>query len=205
MGKGNKKKKQEDAIEKLVKPIEIISAKIVDDFCEYSYEVKTGAGAGDTIKVTNNKSKLINEDMRIAFFMLNVHLAVIDDAFAHSNKEIANINKMHNDELSTLYIVNQFKVKGSEENRTVVLTGYKTLNVGDVMDLVTPKVDLSGLGGYPWYNELSEALDNVISEVEQYMNGKFTLLHHDDINPNQLTIGDELKERELTDDLEAHA
>ena len=189
----------------MVKPIEIISAKIVDDFCEYSYEVKTGAGAGDTIKVTNNKSKLINEDMRIAFFMLNVHLAVIDDAFAHSNKEIANINKMHNDELSTLYIVNQFKVKGSEENRTVVLTGYKTLNVGDVMDLVTPKVDLSGLGGYPWYNELSEALDNVISEVEQYMNGKFTLLHHDDINPNQLTIGDELKERELTDDLEAHA
>ncbi len=198
-----KKNKQKDEVQ-AIKPIEIISAKIVDDFCEYSYEVKTGVGTGDTITVKNNKSKLINEDMRIAFFKLNVHLAVIDDVFAHSNKEFGNINKMHNDELSTLYIVNQFKVKGSEENKTVSLAGYKTLNIGNVMDLVSPKVDLSGMGGYAWYNELSESLNNVISEVEQYMNGKFTLLHIDEIDANQLTIQDEINSRELEDDLKKH-
>lgn len=175
------------------KTFEIISAKINDDYCEYSYEVKSGVGVGDTVTVKNNKTKLIDEDMRIAFYKFNVHLAIIDDVFKHSNIQIDALKPFHNHELTGMFTVTGFKIKGSEENEAIILTGYKQVNVGGIMDLETPKIELSQLSGYPWYNELKEAADEARNEVELYMGGKFELSEKEEKpNPKQLKITDNM-------------
>ena len=53
------------------KPFIISSAKIKDDYCEYSYEIKKGIGYGDTHSVKGKG--IINDDLRKAMNKLNVH------------------------------------------------------------------------------------------------------------------------------------
>jgi hypothetical protein len=82
--------------------ISITGAEIKDDFCHYSYEIISGKPAGFTHNVKG--TGIIDDDMRTAFSKLNVHLAVIDDVFKHSDITIGDIDKMHNDDLALLYM-----------------------------------------------------------------------------------------------------
>jgi hypothetical protein len=158
--------------------ISITGAEIKDDFCHYSYEIISGKPAGFTHNVKG--TGIIDDDMRTAFSKLNVHLAVIDDVFKHSDITIGDIDKMHNDDLALLYMVSGFKIKGGEENMSVVLLGTKYLSAGSRMKLESPKIPIDSLSSYQWHNELRAIVDNCCAEVEAYHNGKYTPVKKDE-------------------------
>lgn len=179
-----KKKNNLTLVEK--KSFAITSAAIADDFCNYGFEVLSGVNTGD---VNTVKGKgIIDEDLRDAFQALNVHLAAIDDAFADTDE--SDIERLTNDEIAAKYYVTGFKIKGSEDDESIVLIGTKQVSAShDRMSLVSPKVPLK-LSSYKFADQLKEAADKARLEVELYRGGKCTVPEEGEENPNQLTIAD---------------
>lgn len=154
---------------------EIKEATIKDDFCNYGYEITGGIGIGDTHNVKG--SGIIDDDMRDAFAIFNVHLAVLDDVFKHSGIEITDIDTMHGHELTQLFHVTGFKIKGGKENECIVLIGTKYVSsAGGRFDLESPKIPLDNLSSYKWYNELKMTADRARDEVALYKEGKYTVV-----------------------------
>jgi hypothetical protein len=173
----------------------IKEASLKDDFCNYTFEIITGVGSGDTHSVKG--SGIIEDDMREAFGKFNVHLAAIDDVFKLSGIELEDIDKYHAHELATRYHVTGFKIKGGTENESIILVGSKFVGTaGGRIELATPKIPLDNLSSYQWYNELKAAADNAREEVALYKEGKYTSVQEEDDKPNprQLTIGDAIKQ-----------
>lgn len=166
----------------------IKEATIKDDFCNYSYEIISGIGRGDSESAKG--SNIIDIDMHKAFAKFNVHLAVIDDAFKYKGVEIADIDKEHNHELTGYYQVTGFKIKGGKENESIVLIGTKYVSTaGARMEIATPKIALDNLSSYKWYNELRKAADNAREEVALYKEGKYTEVEPEEKeDPAQLKI-----------------
>lgn len=187
MAKKSKLKKVEEE-----KPFKIMNATIVDDFCNYGFEIKSGVGIGDKHNVKGNG--IIEQDMKDAFEKLNVHLAAIDDVFKHSEIDIDNIDKFHNHELTGDYQVTGFKISALGENEAIVLVGHKHVSCsGERMDIQTPKIPMDSLSSYQWYNELKDASDKARLEVELYKGGKCTkVVESDEEDPKQLNIGHEM-------------
>lgn len=155
------------------RPFEITMAAIKDDFCNYSYEIVDGIGIGDSHAVKG--SGLIDDDMRNALSVFNVHLAVIDDVFKHSDVQFEDIDKMHGEELTGLYHVTGFKIKGSKDNESIVLVGNKYVSqAGGRLELETPKIPLDNLSSYTWFEQLKIAADKARLEVALYKEGKYT-------------------------------
>lgn len=192
----NKKKKQKEEEQ----PISIMGATLVDGFCNYEVEIIKGTGVG-THGVKG--AGLFKDDLADAFADLNVHLACIDEVFKHSGKEFKDINKMIPDELTGLYRVVSFKIKGKKNNEYVILMGTKYVtSSGGYMEIKTPKIGLDKLSSYKWWNELKQCTDTARKEVELYMGGKFTPVEEEEgkTNPNQLSILDgENGKGEITD------
>lgn len=155
------------------RPYEITMAVIKDDFCNYSYEIVDGVGVGDSHAVKG--SGLIENDMRNAFSVFNVHLPVIDDVFKHSDVQFEDVDKMHGEELTGLYHVTGFKIKGSKDNESIVLVGNKYVSqAGGRLELETPKIPLDNLSSYAWFKQLKIAADKARLEVALYKEGKYT-------------------------------
>lgn len=176
-GENFKELSSDNAIVKLLNEDEkvfiIKDAAIKDDFCNYSYEIVSGICLGD-IHAVKGKG-IIDDEMRNAFAALNVHLACIDDVFKHSGIEISNIDDMIDNELTFLYNVTGFKIKGSKDDEQIILIGNKyASSAGGRIELEMPKVPLDNLSSYKWYNELKIAADNARREVELYKGGKYT-------------------------------
>lgn len=177
MSKGKKGSKENpisseelrDVLEELVKPLEIKEAAVKDDYCNYSYELMTGKSEGDVI--VRKGAAIVHKDMLDAFEKLNVHLAVIDDAFNYSKVEIDDIDKMHDHELTGLFNVTGFKLRGNSETASVILVGTKFIKNGGYISLETPRIKFDS--NYKFKNELKDAVDKCCREVEAYMNGKF--------------------------------
>jgi hypothetical protein len=150
----------------------IKDATIKDDFCNYGYEIKSGIGIGDTHNVKG--SGIIDNDLREALGVFNVHLAAIDDAFKFSKYEIEDIDKEHVHELTGLYSVTGFKMSGTEEAESIILIGSKYVSAGGRIKLETPKIPLDSASSYKWYNELKAAADTAREEVALYKEGKCT-------------------------------
>jgi hypothetical protein len=150
----------------------ILEAKIKDDFCHYAFEVTEGAGLGDPhgVKGTN----LIKDELRETFARLRVHLAVIDDVFNYQKIEIKDIDQMHGHEVTQLFHVTGFKIKGTDDAETVILIGNKYLSGGSRMELESPAIALDSLSSYKWYNELKAAIDAARYEVALYKEGNYT-------------------------------
>lgn len=171
------RKKKEDVVEALMslltkRSYDITAAMIKDDFCKYSYEVTEGVGVGDPHTVPS--THIILDDMRTAFAAFNVHLAVIDDVFKHADIQFDDVNKMHGDELTGLYNVTGFKIKGSKDNESIILIGNKYVSqAGGRIELESPKIPLDNLSSYKWYNELKIAADKAREEVALYKEGKY--------------------------------
>lgn len=185
MGKSNKKKGAEDngvdeqvAASSDVSKVVIMEAAIKDDFCNYKYEFVGGHFDGFVPNV--NGKGIIDEDLRNAFLKLNVHLAVADDIFKHSDVAIKSISSMHKHELAQLYFVTGFKMKGGEDNECIVLIGTKFLSTGSRMSLESPKIPIDPSSSYKWYNELKQAADDCRHEVMAYHEGKFTNVEKDE-------------------------
>ncbi|HEY8690550.1 MAG TPA: hypothetical protein VIM07_15040 [Chitinophagaceae bacterium] len=159
---------RDDELSEIPKALEIKEAAIKDDYCNYSYELMQGVGEGDIIG--RKGAAVVHNDMLDAFEKLNVHLAVIDDAFRYSHIEIEDIDMMHSSELAGLFKVTGLKLRGNADNESVILVGTKFIKTGGYISLETPRIKFDS--GYPFKNELHEAVYKCCDEVEQYMNGK---------------------------------
>jgi hypothetical protein len=149
-----------------VKPLVITNAVIKERLCNYGYEIKTGPGAGD--KIPNRKgSAFIHHDMVFAFSELNIHLAIIDDAFKPLG--IDDFREMENHEAIESFSVIGFKITGSEGDEGYILIGEKWVSQGGI-GLETPKI--TATSNYPFFSELKEKVEAVRNEIELYMNGK---------------------------------
>jgi len=174
-GKENKKTNQDSDLEAKTdatipqSPVLIKSAMISDGVCNYSYEIISGVGTGDTL---NRKgSNAVHPDMEQAFKNLNVFLAIIDDAFHIKGIEIENPEAFNDHEVTELFSVTGFSVSGKNENEGLKLNGTKWVTVGGTMDCDTPKISISS--GWKFRKELFEVVEVCKNEVEQYMNGKY--------------------------------
>lgn len=156
------------ALKVMEKPFEIKGAVIKDGFCKYSYQMMNGPTEGDVLD--RKGAHIVHDDMTNAFEKLNVHCAVIDDAFKFSKITIESIEDMREHELTQLFSVSGFKIGGSEENESVVLTGIKWVSEGGNIAWESTKIKFDG--GYKWISDLRECVDKCIDEVYQYMNGK---------------------------------
>lgn len=179
----------------------IIKADIKDDFCNHKYEVISGPASGEKHNV--NGPGLIMDTLRDAFGNLRVHLACIDDAFKHAAVAIDDIDQYHMHDLTNLYHVTGFEVKGSKGNECIVLKGNKFVSsVGARMEVETPKVALDDLSPYKWYAALSAAVEEVRNEVALYKEGNYSKVEtdvEDEDNPRQLTIADQINNEDEAD------
>lgn len=156
--------------EKKAKPIEVKSAELVDQmFCNYKY--KHTVGPNTTNSVATKSEVPVHHDLVHRFRQLDAHLAVICEEVDPAL--IGDINDIDHDPTSdkiSKFEVTKFTVDGPIESLTLVLSGLKELSTGDSIKLETPKINVDG--SYPFAQELSSTLIDLISEVEQYMQGK---------------------------------
>lgn len=185
------------------KQFEITAASIKDDFCNYTYEIIKGVGFGDTHQVKGKG--IVDPDMLNAFAKLNVHLAVLDDAFLLSGIEVVNIDLHHTHELATNYAVTGFKVKGEGENKSVVLVGNKYItSASGRIAIETPKIFIGNASTYKWRQELDNAIEKAREEVALYKNGKYTVAETSgDEDPNQSEMSFEPQEEEAANMIES--
>lgn len=80
------------------KEVHIKSALLKDDFCNYTYEQKSGVTAGDGCK--REGSNIVHDDLKEAFKKLNVHLAFIDDAFINAGHHVNDIEEWNESEIT---------------------------------------------------------------------------------------------------------
>jgi hypothetical protein len=148
------------------KCVEIKSASLSDALCNYSYELLTGKTKGDGL---SRKGKhIVDEDLEIAFDKFDVFLAHLDDAYT-GNDNATELSILESEPETDKYYVNSFSISGVEENKSLILSGYKEVTNG-VIKFAAPKVKLQG--NYLYLTQLTECLENAIKEVEYYMNGK---------------------------------
>ncbi|MBG0512900.1 hypothetical protein I4P13_15470 [Elizabethkingia meningoseptica] len=148
-------------------PIEIRSAAIKDLSCNYTYEILVGKTKGDVS--TRKGAQIIHEDLDKAFKEMDMFLAHIDGAFESWAKNQTPIQDLEADEKLANYSVSGFKISGQEENKSVILIGYKETDFGTI-SFDTPKIKLEST--YLYKEELNDRLLTLINEVEEYMNGK---------------------------------
>jgi hypothetical protein len=166
----SKKKKDNieiDVIEKMKKEIEIKSASLKDDFCNYSYELRTGVMIGD--ELSRNGASVVHEDLRKKFARLAVHIAFCDGSYGLAKIDVQDIDSHHDDDIASTYDATGFKINGSGDSASVVLIGTKGVRGGRLI-MKMPEIDFNG--SYPFINELRVAIDDCIEEVEAYMHGK---------------------------------
>jgi len=149
------------------KSIEIRSASLRDQLCNYSYELLTGKTKGDAI---NRKGvHIVHDDLIQQFKELDVFLAHIDGCFRDANNQTP-LSELEAEDSLALYEVSGFKLSGVEENKSIILVGHKEVTQGTI-SFETPKIKLSG-STYLYIEELTQRLYATIEEVEQYMEGK---------------------------------
>jgi hypothetical protein len=155
----------------------ISAASLSADFCHYSYSLASGITRGD--EVNRKGSLIVHDDLKNAFEKLYVHLAAICEEIDYSKiKNIETIEAYDEDNHKTnsieykvsRFYVSGFSIKGTGENEGVVINGSKLLSTDDSVKLTSPNTSWGG--DYPYINELKVAIDNIIFEVEEYMNGK---------------------------------
>lgn len=176
-----------DAIAELLtddRDVIIKGGQIHDGKLNYSFEKLKAPGKGTKEKAIG--PDIVHSDLMEAFKRLNVHLAVIDDAFkSKMKKKDTRLEDLAADhEVVELYDVSGFEIKGKEEDEKVILIGTKYVSLGGRMDIKSIPVNM-GLTTYKFYNELKADMDFVRMEVEEYRNGKCTPVLEDDIDPSQ--------------------
>ncbi|RKT01060.1 hypothetical protein [Chryseobacterium defluvii] len=149
------------------KQIEIKSGSLKDHFLTYSYELLVGVMKGD--ELTRKGVHIVHDDMLEAFKQLDVFLAHIDGLYHWTNNQTP-IHELEEFEGLENYYVTAFKITGTEENKSVILTGGK-MGVYGTIGFSTPKIKLDN-SNYLYVEELQNRLRIVIEQVEAYMNGK---------------------------------
>ncbi|QES88832.1 hypothetical protein [Rhizosphaericola mali] len=149
------------------KEIEIKSATLKDEMCDYTYELLTGKSKGDVL--SRDGVHIVHEDLSEAFKELLIFVAHIDGVFAHFAQNDTPLKDLEAKAIVDTYNITGFKISGVEENKSVVLYGSKNVQYGKI-PLTLPKIKFSG--SYLYIEELQNRLYKVLNEVELYMEGK---------------------------------
>lgn len=156
----------DELIKQQDKDVEIRGAVIKDSLCNYSYELLKGPTKGDVL--THSGVHIIHDELQEAFEKMNVFYAHLDDAYT-GNDNSTSLEDLEQEIETENYSVTAFKISGVEENKSVILTGFKQVSAG-VIKFETPKIKLNG--NYLYLHPLKVRLYDLIDEVEQYRNGK---------------------------------
>lgn len=148
------------------KEVEIKGANINDMLCNYSYELLTGKTIGDTL--THKGAHIIHDDLQMRFDSLNVFFAHLDDAYT-GNDNTTPLTELETEIETEKYHVTGFTISGVEENKSIVLSGWKEVTNG-LIKFQTPKVKYSS--AYLYLSDLKNRIYEVVEEVEEYRNGK---------------------------------
>jgi hypothetical protein len=148
------------------KDVEIRGASIKDALCDYTYELLKGPTKGDVL--SHKGVHIIHDDLQGAFEKMNVFFADLDDTYT-GHKNTSTIEDLEEEIETENYSVTGFKISGVEENKSVILVGYKQVRSGSIK-FETPKVKLDG--NYNYLHQLKTRLYDLIDEVEKYRNGK---------------------------------
>lgn len=175
--------KLEDLIAAQDKDVEIRGASIKDALCDYSYELLKGPTKGDVLG--HKGVHIIHDDLQGAFERMNVFFADLDDAYT-GFKDSATIEDLESESETDNYSVTGFKISGVEENKSVILIGFKQVRNGSIK-FETPKVKLDG--NYNYLHQLKVRLYKLIDEVEGYRNGK--VAPSDDANQTHMSFEEE--------------
>jgi hypothetical protein len=165
------------------KDVEIRGAAIKDALCDYTYELLKGPTKGDVL--SHKGVHIIHDDLQGAFEKMNVFLADLDDAYT-GHKDSSTIEDLEEEIETENYSVTGFKISGVEENRSVILIGFKQVRAGSIK-FETPKVKLDG--NYNYLHQLKTRLYDLIEEVEKYRNGKAA--PQDDPNQTHMSFEEE--------------
>lgn len=170
MVKPKKEKTEQKKVE--LGPLTIISASLIAGHVNYSYVENTGVRSGSEISVKGPKPA--TQDLLDRFMRLNVHQAIMDDAFFVSGVDLGSIDEARTYELCNRYSTNSIKITGGFENESIVISGSKALNsVVGRGNVSSPRVPVDANQSYKWYNELKEDVEALRKEVELYHNGKY--------------------------------
>jgi len=180
-----------DKIEKMSKKVEEMSNKeleikgatINDALCNYSYELLKGPTKGDTLQ--RKGAHIVHDDLQIKFDRLNVFLAHLDDAYT-GNKNTTKLVELEEEIETENYYVTGFNISGVEENRSIILQGWKEVENG-IIKFAAPKIKYTS--AYLYLSDLKERVQEAIEEVELYMKGKTA--PQDDPNQTSMTFAEE--------------
>jgi len=158
-----------------MKSIEIVSGNFKGlSSLGYSY-IQTTEGDNPKRDVVNTSSDgAVHQDLVDAFNNLIPHFALISEQITEkeANKLIQNGFDAEEDHpLKQKYQVNQFKVVGNGETEGVEISGTRLLERGSNIKWTSPKVKWDDKH-YKYCRELSEAIEVVKVEINEYINGK---------------------------------
>jgi hypothetical protein len=168
----------DDLIKSQDKEVEIKGAALTDALCSYSYELLKGPTKGDTL--THKGAHIIHDDLQDKFNHLNVFFAHLDDAYTGITNATT-LEELEQEPETKKYYVTGFRISGVEENRSIMLSGWKEVSEG-IIKFDSPKINFKS--AYLYLHQLKVRIYEAVFEVEEYRNGKSA--PQDD--PNQVNM-----------------
>ena len=153
--------------------IEIRKATITSGiFLAYEYNIQENN--------VSNKNKTqstapIHDDLRNAFKKLIPHFILLTEELPEDKmKGIIENDLQLPEDIEKKYQVNAFSLSGSEDNQSITITGFKVLSNDRIVSFSSPsqKIYDANIEGYKFTDELRDALEHLVSEVQEYMDGK---------------------------------
>lgn len=140
-------------------------------FLAYEYNLEE---AGVSAKNKTQSTAPIHEDLENAFKKLIPHFILLTEELAVEKLEDVIINgDLIPEDIERKYSVQEFAFGGTEDSKTVVISGYKVLSNDKTVSFSTPSQKLyEDRDGYKFDENLRDTLDLLIEEVHQYMDGK---------------------------------
>lgn len=141
-------------------------------FLAYEYNLEDN---GISAKNKTQSTAPIHEDLKSAFEKLIPHFILLTEELPEDKiKGIIENDLQLPEDIERKYQVTDFELGGSEDAQTIKITGYKVLSNDKSVSFSTPsqKLHEDRTDGYKYDNFLREALDVLIQEVHEYMDGK---------------------------------
>lgn len=140
------------------------------EFLSISYN-RIDTADGSTVVVNEDHKSPVHPDLKAKLLALRVHLALLCDYI--STKQLKDITA-YNQELVDNFTVTSISIGGKDDNKGIVLTGYKKTNNNKVVILNTPFARLEEVEEtrYRYMDDLSGRIDELLKEVELYVGGK---------------------------------
>jgi hypothetical protein len=140
-------------------------------FLAYKYDQSVNSTRNN---ISTSSDAPIHDDLKKAFSALIPHFAFICEEIKEEDCK----KRLHkpDEELDEDHPLQKFKVQGFAIGGTgdaegVTISGTKRLESGDTVCFNTPFVKLED-SNYPFMAELRESIDNLKSEVYEYLEGK---------------------------------